>query len=144
MIEWRIGTAIEELRLRFLALRQEKGHGRLHLLLPPAGHAKMVGMHVREHDFFDIAGSEVERMHRRFPLRAGFGGVQAGIEQGPAIFAAQEVAIDDVQLVGQGDLHLYDVVGDLCDAGLAHALFFVPSIFAKPPCSCKEKACNFV
>ena len=42
-------------------------------------------------------------------------GVQTGIDQRPALLAAQKIAVDNVERVGKGYLHLYDVFGDVAD-----------------------------
>ena len=54
MIKRRIGAAVKDLLLPLLALRQIDGRRPIGRVLPPASHAKMIGMHMREHDFLDV------------------------------------------------------------------------------------------
>ena len=115
MIARGVSSVIEIRRLRLFQLGDDQWHGLLNESLPPAGHAEVIRMHVGQDDLFDIVWRDAKQVQRGLPLRLRGRRVQAGINQGPAAFAAQQVTVDDIERVGERDLDLYDVVGDVDD-----------------------------
>jgi hypothetical protein len=88
------------------------------LRLDPPRQPEMIRVDVRKEDALNLSRLDPERCPSGLPRCPSLRGVDACVEDRPAAFIAQQVAVDDPQRERQRDRHLVDVVSDRDERGV--------------------------